>query len=128
MAILIKTIQQSLHMVKIGEWLIRINPAPYDLANKQYLLSIMYSYSICLFMNECLLNIFTRTLLDSVISYHYSLLFIIMIYLSNKKCTDVAIRFIIIVNFLLNVRYLNLVLLVVSIIGSLSFFICTSIK
>jgi hypothetical protein len=119
-------------MVKAHQWPIRTNLTPNDLANKQYLLSILYSYSIYLIMIECLLNIFTRTLFDSIISYYNSVLLITMLYFINVKCTDLVIRFIrsdnqmndiFVVNFALNVRYFMLALLVFFILGSLSLFI-----
>ena len=57
---------------------------------------------------------FTRTLLDLVISHHNSVLLIIMVYFTSTKCIDLAIkrlRFdnptdgIVVVNFLLDARY-----------------------
>jgi hypothetical protein len=83
MAITIKTMQRLLYMVKVHQWPIRTNLTPNDLANKQYLLSILYSYSIYLIMIKCLLNIFTRTLLGSIISYHNSVLLIIIKFRSS---------------------------------------------
>ncbi len=93
MTIATKTIQRLLYMIKVHQWPIRTNPTPNDLANKQYLLSILYSYSIYLIMIECLLNIFTRALFDSIISYYNSVLLITMLYFINVKCTDLVIRF-----------------------------------
>jgi len=66
--------QPLLYMIKIQQWSIGTNPTANDLAIKQYLLSIMYSYSICLIMVECFFNIYIRTLLDSIIYHNLVLL------------------------------------------------------
>jgi hypothetical protein len=124
--------QRLLYMIKVQQWSIRTNPTANDLAIKQYLLSIMYSYSIYLIMIECFLNIYTRTLLDSIIYHNSVLLLITMLYFINVKCSGLVIRFmrsdnqmddISVAHFALNMRYLVLVLLIVFVIGSLLFFI-----
>jgi hypothetical protein len=124
--------QRLLYMIKVQQWSIRTNPTANDLAIKQYLLSIMYSYSIYLIMIECFLNIYTRTLLDSIIYHNSVLLLITMLYFINVKCSGLVIRFmrsdnqmddISVAHFALNMRYLVLVLLIVFVIGSPLFFI-----
>jgi hypothetical protein len=124
--------QRLLYMIKVQQWSIRTNPTANDLAIKQYLLSIMYSYSIYLIMIECFLSIYTRILLDSIIYHNSVLLLITMLYFINVKCSGLVIRFmrsdnqmddISVAHFALNMRYLVLVLLIVFVIGSLLFFI-----
>jgi hypothetical protein len=62
-----KGIQRILFMVKSDQWRTRTNPTEDDLTMKNYLLRIIYKYSIELTINEYFFNVYIRTIVDSII-------------------------------------------------------------
>ncbi|UJR28681.1 hypothetical protein I4U23_009910 [Adineta vaga] len=131
MTIGIKLVEQMLHMVSTKQWRFRKNASENDLAAKRYLLSIKHRYSICLITIEFLLNLFTRTLFDSIM-YQYCVLLITIVYFTNFKCTHSIITFIrsdpqmdeiSIVYFLLKIRSLGFFMFIGTSIGAFLLYI-----
>jgi hypothetical protein len=133
MAIIIKGLQEIIILIKFQKWPnTRTNPTPGDLIIKNYFLKIIYNYLIQLIIIEFFMNMYIRTIIDSIIYHNYNFVLLIIIYFINVKLMDLVIRVIradtamddiCIINFSLSIRYLVFVLIIILPIGPVALLI-----
>jgi hypothetical protein len=120
-------------LIKFQKWPnTRRNLAPGDLIIKNYFLQIKDKYSIQLIIIEFFLNMYIRTIIDSIIYHNYNFVLLFIIYFINAKLMDLVIRVIqadtamndvSIINFLLSIRYIVFGLIIILSFGTVALLI-----
>ena len=86
----LQTMERLLYLIKMNDWRLRSNPSAEDIRRKIYLIRISHHYLIELIMINFLLNLFTATVLDSLLSYEYSIASITIFNFIVIKSTNFA--------------------------------------